>query len=287
MSTYKITKFTRDDLIGKTFNTNNLEKNYDGVVIPYEEYLVKVELTNYLNYIEYYSFPHIVIPLLQEEITYLKTIGKPSLVVDKVTIDWDDFQVQKILSRWNKFIPTSESGYFVRLNRASPKDSVYECRVWSAKDILKTIVSSARCYKSIEKVSDNIRSNEYIILKEWNSKFTHNPQFEFRVFVCNSKVTAISQYHCYTPFDWSGILDEEWNTIYKNINNLYNRCNKFPNCVMDVYVNQLLNNNFNSELVEFNSFGMELASGSALFDWDSDKQILYGKTRPEIRILNL
>ena len=262
----------------KSYNTNNLEADIDNNVIDYETYIKKVNITNYLNYLEYYPYPHVIIPLLKEEQELLIELGSPSLVSSKVTIDLTNPDIQNIIRRWDKYIPKSDSGYFMRLNSASPKDSFYECRIWSATDIIKTMVSSARVYKVINK---GVR--EHIILKEWNSKYIDRPQYEFRVFVHESKITAISQYHCETHFVWPNTNNNLWETIVNNIVSLYNRCNKFPNCVMDIYINEDLS----AELIEFNSFGMELASGSALFEWSKDRNVLYGKENDiEIRILS-
>ena len=232
-----------------------------------------------MNFIDYFDNDHIVIPLTKEEMWQLKDLSQFAHISLKTTMNPNDDEYQSIIKRWDEFIKnsyTEEEGYFVRLSSVSPKDSFYGTRVWNATDIIKTLASSERCHTSFK-----TQEKEYIILKKWDSKFVDREKWEFRVFVHNSKVTAISQYHWFTPFDWSDMDNDKWLELLEKIKQFYEKHNKFADCGMDTYVNE----SGEVELVEFNSFGMELASGSALFEWDKDRDVLYGLTdKVEIRI---
>lgn len=257
-------------------NTNNLKYNFEGEEIEYDDYKSAINKTNYINYIEYYDYNHIVIPLTKEEMWHLKDLSQFAYISFKSTVDVKSSEYTPIIDRWNNLIKYAVDGYFIRLSSVSPKDSFYGTRVWNGVDILKTLTSSERCHRQF-----STQEREYIILKKWDNKFVDREKWEFRVFVHNSKVTAISQYHWFTPFDWSDVNTDKWSNILHNIKQFYAKHNKFSDCVMDIYVNE----DEDVELVEFNSFGMELASGSALFEWDRDRNVLYGITdKVEIRI---
>ena len=255
------------------YNTNNYEHDINGNVIDSDEYSKKLDITNYLNFAEYLLEPHIIIPLTKYEISELAILSAASTMLIKVQVNLED--LSDMVERFDKYIPKNDNGYFFRMNRCSPKDAFYGCHIWSGSDIIKTMVSSERCHKNLKWYDQ-----EYIILKPWNNKYEDRKQWEFRCFCYNGKLTAISQYKWHESFDWSMVSLSDWDTIVNNISDFYMKHNKFSDCVIDVYVDP----NYKIELVEFNSFGMELASGSALFEWKQDSDILYGNENVEIRI---
>lgn len=58
-----------------------------------------------------------------------------------------------------------------------------------------------------------------------------------------------------------------------------------PSYVMDVVVFE----DFSVQIIELNPFGAHMSSGSALFNWKTDYDIMYGNkqegNKPEIRVL--
>lgn len=262
-------------------NTNNLQSDFEGKQVTDEWYREGIDRTNYMNFIEYFDYDHIIIPITKEEMWHLKDLSQFAHISLKSNVDPKIDEYVPIIERWDKIINDKKvddynDGYFIRLSTVSPKDSFYGTRVWNGTDILKTLASSERCHMSFTS-----QEQEYIILKKWDTKYVDREKWEFRVFVHNSKVTAISQYHWFTPYDWSDMTTEKWSNFIDKVKQFYDKHNKFADCVMDIYVNE----DNGVELVEFNSFGMELASGAALFEWDRDRNVMYGTTdKVEIRI---
>jgi hypothetical protein len=103
------------------------------------------------------------------------------------------------------------------------------------------------------------------------------------VFVCDGKVTALSQQHLY---DVNKLLCNKSEIEVKNIAtrwvrkvlDYYNSTirSKVPltRCVIDIAI---LDND-EMYFIETNTFGTEYASGSSLFGWKEDYDILYGLT---------
>ncbi len=111
---------------------------------------------------------------------------------------------------------------------------------------------------------------------------------EFRCFVSNHKIQGISQYHCYTKFP--SLQDRDHILHIRDVIVKFHELAKtslvMPNYVMDVAVLP----DSSCYLIEVNPFGPYMSSGAALFNWEKDGDLLYGKKEskdglPEIRIL--
>ena len=108
-------------------------------------------------------------------------------------------------------------------------------------------------------------------------------QHEFRVFVYNRKVTAITQYneYCYFP-----LLAEQKSAVQDIIlqfvdNELLQRVS-LNNLVIDVILVKDGHGNLMVKVIEINPFA-EFA-GTGLFSWEKDKGTLLGRGALEFRI---
>jgi hypothetical protein len=168
-------------------------------------------------------------------------------------------------------LPTT--GLFFRFSGASPKDGRFSFPVMGPREMVEQIATSNRARNCLQFGDKTI----YVC------KFDHSwdPTRELRVFVRKGSVTAISQYCCFTeenPF--SRMSDEDLVGLAKSLKVLLAgmldslsvalECDSF---VCDVYVNQ----DMTLRVIEFNSFGYWLASGSALFHWLNDYSKLYNE----------
>merc|ERR1712227_432090 len=106
-------------------------------------------------------------------------------------------------------------------------------------------------------------------------------------YVHNNRLSAISQYNCYCKFDC--LQDEEHilkvrDAIQDYHNDILSSFT-IPSYVMDIAVNP---EDYSCTLIELNPFGKHMSSGSALFHWLKDEDLMYGKLNlenPPIRIL--
>ncbi|CAF1316461.1 unnamed protein product [Rotaria sordida] len=168
------------------------------------------------------------------------------------------------------------------------------------------ILSSERVYYDLIEVLDcqqvkdnkvaninNIKLHDWnnnIIIREWNNLL--DPSMEFRCFVYQSKLTAISQYDYYCKYyhlQNNGIVQQIKITIIKywqeKIQPLLNPLpEKYSNYVIDIgLIENKLTNEYDCIVIEMNPF--ETSTGASLFNWTTDSDQLRGQENEiEIRV---
>lgn len=169
----------------------------------------------------------------------------------------------------NNTIP--EGNWFVRTDKVSLKYGMHGVGPYSnMKSIIESIVTTTPTHKCF-----NDTDTEMIIyLIPWKEV---NYEKEFRVFVHNNIITGISIQHLYSINNFfNSLTDNEIKDLMQNLvnyfkNNIKDKLLEFNSYVMDL---ALLDND-NYYFIEINPFGKEYSSGSALFEWLNDYDILY------------
>ena len=119
---------------------------------------------------------------------------------------------------------------------------------------------------SSERIATCIRRDGHIVFRKW---IKYNVEEEFRCFIKNKKLVAISQY------EYGNYLPEYMNQpelISKLIQNYISQVVHdipFDDIVIDVAVHDL-----NVYFIEFNDYGLESDTDAGLYDWENDKKIL-------------
>lgn len=169
------------------------------------------------------------------------------------------------------------TGYFVRVNNVSLKYGQHkEGPYYSLRQILESVVSCIRGHTPIKPDTTNLD----IYLMEWIEIL---PEYEFRVFVYQNKITAISQQNIYSlllntnPNIPNHIFELEMKEKLDIIveyfyNTIVDKVNWINSYTIDIAII-----NSQAYFIELNSFGKEYAAGSALFHWLLDESILYNK----------
>lgn len=189
---------------------------------------------------------------------------------DDIAILLDPMKVEdKLIDKINSFdIPFDY--VFVRLNSLSPKnDNKINNNKNLAISIIDLIRQSQRC-------TDTLKLNwpHYLMLRQW---IDINPQSEFRCFIYQNRLTAISQYHCYDKYNYinKNIIKNRIIQFYKDNYDKF----IYEDCIVDLIVT-----NSDVTIVEFNSFASGI-SGSALYNWDLDSNILFNtNSNVDIRV---
>ena len=203
----------------------------------------------------------------------------------------------------------NEKDYFCKFSTRSPKDAVslrdidpnlplaekmkLKYDKLKVKEGLKTfdlLTRSQRIFSDINlffqyRILNSSSGDLAIILREWDEKLRQD--YEFRCYVHNRKVTAISQYNCYCYFE--SLQDEEHaKRIRSSITSFIDKvsgCIRTPSFVIDIGVLE----DYSCQVIELNPFGAYMSSGSALFNWLDDYDLLHGNLEgfdyPSIRIL--
>jgi hypothetical protein len=196
-----------------------------------------------------------------------------------------------IISEYGQMEKHQQKTFFPRLSTMSPKDIVTsdvsnkEMQIKNGEELISVFLKSERLRQSLlsyQKFNDP-EKKLYLILVEWQQL---KKKGEFRCFVHKEKITAISQYHCYSNFKFT---ETDKRLILQSIETLWDGISlylPYEDCVMDVYIDFSTDEHLAS-IIEFNPFGGDLTSGSALFNWETDKAILYKENviEPEVRVV--
>lgn len=195
-------------------------------------------------------------------------------------------ELQPLIKKMEKLMSEhkDQKKWFFKLNSVSSKDTALtDVPSGSALPILQNLVQSTRTFTYLQ--SDK---NAQIILRPW---YDIPKKYEFRCFVHEKKLRAISQYECYTYYP--DFQDKKLQkTLCDRIANFYQSIKdegKFPyeDCVMDVLVwDDAPIPSFKDQnvfIIEFNQFGGETACGASLFNWEQHEMILYFSPIPVIK----
>ncbi len=158
----------------------------------------------------------------------------------------------------------------------------------NSDQVMNLLLTSERVYADLNLALDchDIKSNDEwstsVVLREWQSDLRE--EFEFRVFVHEGRVTAVSQYNPYCTFpELTALLNDPRQTqelldkISAYVNDVH-RLVKHDSYIIDIAVFR-----DKIQIVELNPFAQ--STGPCLFSWRKDEQILLGKTgKPEIRV---
>lgn len=256
-----------DTKIENKYNTNN----YPGLT-P-EEYINSVSLTHKDEWIKYFPDGSLVYKFTPYEVRILYEACKIGFRSFSRTLLYKD-ELDDIENRLNEFVTNNfkitDDGFFCRLSACSPKDGIHLKKVCNAKQMIDNLITSRRCFDIFERnIGKNLNLYISIFNRLWDEKN------EFRVFVYKGKITAITQYAWCKDFGWSKEL------LYNIINMIIEYVSKeiiliATDKLCDRFVVDVIFVKDKIELIEFNSFGMELSSGSGLFEWKRDCDILYG-----------
>lgn len=113
-----------------------------------------------------------------------------------------------------------------------------------------------------------------IIVMPWNHAI--KPRCEFRVFIHNQRVTGIAPQRWYNAYIYT---EEEIDIIEQSIlRSEFWLDVPYKSLVADVYIDFTERQAY---LIECNPFGIFGPSGSSLFSWKEDYDILYGTSQPD------
>lgn len=164
----------------------------------------------------------------------------------------------KSISFLNKFVRSEHMSFKYGMFGSGPYNSL--------KEIVLSLITAPDYHSPLSFYKQGETMTLYLF--PWRQI---NKDREFRVFVHNKQVSAISQQfidHSNVWFDSLSSLEQ-----MKVLNRIVDFANKIEkiNCIIDLVVND-------DEIyfIELNPFGEDYGAGSALFHWVNDRDILYG-----------
>lgn len=276
MWNYKIKNILLDDILKydkEKYNSNNHWIN-DIRPSDYEFVLSQTQTSMWINYFKEFQKITINNSIWIEWLKQASEICCQTGKFSKIFLDEFDIIVKELNKKYGYLFNDCHKGFFVRVNNVSLKYGEHKEGPYNnIRNILESIVS---CIGSHSPLKYNTNEINIYLIKWMDIK----PEFEFRVFVFNNKITAISQQNIYS-------------VVYNNYLENENIFNEFMKKKLDIIVNYfyeemiqkitwISNYTFdfaliknNPYLIELNSFGKEFAAGSALYHWLLDEKILY------------
>ena len=252
-------------------NSNNHRYVFD------EEYCNSCDLTNKDKWVNIFPDNSIIFPLSSTDCRLIRDAAKIGLFTLKRPELYSE-ELYDLETRIKNILP-NDITVFIRINAHSPKDGCYLTGpLHDAEMIVNSLVTSRHIYKSISsKNTDNLYINP------WREDFIAYGDYEYRVFVDNRKVTAISQYKWMYEVDHSNIILHT-NLIINYIDtNVIPKVNWIESYVVDVIV---INNEY-VDFIELGPFGSDQASGSCCFHWINDCNKLYDGINIYVRYVPL
>jgi hypothetical protein len=251
-------------------NTNNHPKDPDDIEANSQDYRTEISKTYLSKYAHLVGYKiDWVYDLTDTEVKILLEACKVGIIVLRRPKIFDD-ELAIVENRLAENWINCDDGYFMRMDAASPKEACNGFPFKSPKDIINALVTSKRTFNSLV---DGLKRLYFV-------KFdtTWETGRELRCFIHKRKLTAISQYCWFNVGYLNGLNDDILQLIGQNVKLFLEKlaneiCHEIQtdSFVGDVYVNP----DYSIRLVELNSFGYWLASGSALFSWLPDKEKLY------------
>jgi len=245
--------------------------------------------------------PTIFLDLTDEELNCIRAISKTKLAENigmerRLTNEEMQAEDNFLLRLQGLLDPYEGKEFFCRFSTRSPKDAVSVPKetwdqldivqrlqaklellcVTNAQQILTLLTKSQRIFSDINfyyqyRVPDTSSSKLCLILRDFVRDLPVD--HEFRCFVRNKKMTAISQYYCYHT--WPALQDRnhvlQCRDAMVNFHNSISHAISMPDYVIDFVVYP----DFQCHIIELNPFGAAMSSGSALFHWLKDYKLLY------------
>lgn len=265
-----------DDVLAKDkicYNTNN---HWTDNIRPvnYDSVIAKTHTHNWIN--QFRSYKKIIINTKQD-LYWMKQAYEIGSKTKRFPHSYDD-ELQDMINKYKHYDNIFDgTEYFVRSENVSLKEGIHGVGPYKDfKSIIESIITCRLGHSPLYEDTTEIT----LYLCEFKKNLNQNR--EFRVFVKENKITAISQQSLY---DVNDIL-QPLNDIEKNnlickwidiIKSYYETDIKQKITHIDSYVIDFaILDDDTPYFIELNSFGKQYASGSALFGWIQDYNILYG-----------
>jgi len=259
--------FDEDD--EREFNVNNIDKYTpenngwlrslcsDDTKTLYEQIIMSYGMNRWVHLHPNYNTPFLsMYHICEKDLSALKTLAsiRRSSGRNFKNSDKDNFSYELIT-----FLEThNQHGSFVRMSHKSTKDGFDKLRpLYTVEDILDALTSSVKLLKTF------VDHNQCLFVMPWTNI---DPSREYRVFIIDNRVAAVSQQHCYTSFSYSDrveIVRKDVDLIlsyYENNRSKYIDIG-YEEVTLDLYVT------YDNEvrLIECNPPTLWCASGSSLF----------------------
>jgi hypothetical protein len=261
-----------DDILihGKDkYNSNN------HWTIEPDDYVHVLSQSRTMMWVDLFRDSYIVINIDPNELKWMKQAAKIGCHTGTISHLYDDDLDMLLLK--NKQFDTIFNGtpYFIRAENVSLKSGMHGVGPYTnLKQIIQSMVSCIQGHTPISDKTTQIK----LYLFPW---IAIDCDKEFRIFVYNGTITAISQQNLYQvnrllkqSNNRDNVIREWIHILCKYFDNVISKkITHIKNYTIDI---ALIGENNDPYFIEINSFGKLYAAGSALFHWIHDDHILCG-----------
>lgn len=256
------------------FNTNNHWENNQ----PPSDYQEVLSRCRTRHWVHKFHSNYQTMVLDSTDLNWMKKAARVGMITGRFSKLFEDELeniCQKYMEQWTKVNENNTQdfiGWFVRSDRVSLKEGQHG--VGPYKDF-KSIIESATSCGPGHQFFDSEDTECTIYLFPW---LNLNPYKEFRLFVCENTLTAISDQHLYTVNEYLNTLSNtEIESLIGRIldfyeKNIKDKLSHLGNYTIDLGFIQETDMPY---FIEPNSFGKLYAAGSALFSWIYDTDALH------------
>lgn len=247
---------------------------------PPHDYSAKLEKSFTRNWISEFHDKYHTIILDRDDLTWMSQ----AQAIGMITGMFPKLFTEELLETCSKHESQFVHGHwFVRTDRTSLKDGVHGIGPYSdLRSIIESLVSSRKTHLCFHKEDHSCP----IYLIPWKSI---EDDKEFRLFVCNNRITAISTQHYSIANKWlSDMSDSQISQLVQKINMYFeNHIKHHLEYIGGQYTIDIANILDTFYFIEPNGFGAEYSAGSALFHWIHDSVLYNTNNMIEIRFCQI
>jgi hypothetical protein len=255
------------EICDEKYNSNNHWESKDRKPKDYDHVL---EQTETRFWIDKFHTQYLVFNLPEQELHWIKqaaAIGSFTGTISSIFAE----EIQELNKNYKL---NAHQEYFVRTEKFSLKTGIHGAGPYQdVKSMIESCITARSGHAPID--ADTKSSHVKFYLLPWK---TIVQDLEFRVFVYQGKITSISQQNLYQVNQTlSKSNDDAIASILHDIVEYWNNVVSTKITHIDSYVMDIAMVDNSPYFIEINPFGKEYSSGSALFHWIHDGEILYGK----------
>ena len=230
------------------------------------------------NWVDKFHTNYHKITIDEKETKWMRKALDIGMMTGRCSHIYDD-ELDNICKRYEHLFP-QEGKWFVRTERVSLKEGKHGPGPYTD---FRSIIESAVTGRPGHTVLDHDETEITFYLFPW---IEIEPDKEFRIFVYNNNITAISAQHLYSINGWLVSLtdDQIKDVVYMILkyfeDNIKKNMEYMGSYSMDLV---LIGPNDTPYFIEPNSFGKYYPAGSALYSWVYDHDTLHDHDYVEIR----
>lgn len=254
---YSLLDVVKNDKV--LYNTNN---HY---TVQPSDYTARIALGNTQNWVDKFHTSYTVITLDSADLAWMKSAFQLCSQTRRFSRLYDE----ELAATCEKYT-FPEGRWFIRTERVSLKSGCHGCGPYTSMEmVLQSMVTCIRGHQCFW--DDDVECKLYLL--KW---LDFDPEKEFRIFVYNNRITAMSIQNIYSVNEWlNGLTDTDIRCIVSDIHGFFNESVKDKMTYMSSYTMDLaILPGGEFYFIEPNSFGKEYSAGSALYHWIHDSDTL-------------